>query len=81
MSILARFKVFERKEATKKDPNPVYSLEAVDDGTDGDGRHFAWGNPLGRIKLRVSNPKAQKELDYGLASGEEYFVEITRTTK
>lgn len=77
MSILAKFMVTEIREVKKGDKNPVYILEAVDDDTSGELSHFARTVPMGKLKLRVDNPRAQAQLNLG----REYFVEISPVKK
>jgi len=77
MSIVAKFMVTEKRDITGHDPGPIYVLEAVDDDTSSAMDHFARTVPKAKIKLRVDNPRAQKEL----VIGDEYMVEISRVKK
>lgn len=72
MSIVAKFRVTDIRKVLPIDNAPTYILEAVDDDDSGDTEHFARTVPVGKIKLRVDNPRARAQLELN----EEYMVII-----
>lgn len=77
MSIFTRFRLTEKRKVIQGDKAPVYVFEAVEDDDISEEVRISHNPPLGKMKLRVSNPRAQRKLKIS----DEFMVQITPIKK